>query len=59
MGGDFAFQGTYNLAALRKMGQGPLTLRERVSSLRGELMLRSTENGAQILITLPLARATH
>jgi signal transduction histidine kinase len=57
-GRGFAFQGTYNLATLRKMGQGPLTLSERVSSLRGELMLKSTENGAQILITLPLARAT-
>ena len=58
-GRGFAFHGTYNLVTLRKMGQGPLTLSERVSSLRGELMLKSTENGAQILITLPLARATH
>lgn len=54
-GHGFPFQGTYNLATLSKMKQGPLTLRERVQSLRGDLMLRSNEQGSQILITLPLA----
>jgi signal transduction histidine kinase len=53
-GHGFPFQGTYNLGALSKLGQGPLTLRERVESLRGDLTLQSNENGTQILITLPL-----
>lgn len=58
-GHGFPFQGTYNLAALSKMKQGPLTLRERVKSLRGDLMLRSNEHGSQILITLPLVTPAH
>jgi len=58
-GHGFPFQGTYNLAALSKMRQGPLTLRERVESLRGDLLLRSNESGTQILITLPLAATAH
>jgi signal transduction histidine kinase len=53
-GQGFPFQGTYNLAALNAINQGPLTLRERVAALRGDLMLRSNETGTQILITLPL-----
>jgi signal transduction histidine kinase len=53
-GQGFPLQGTYDLAALNKINQGPLTLRERVAALRGDLMLRSNEAGTQILITLPL-----
>ena len=53
-GQGFPLQGTYNLAALNAINQGPLTLRERVAALRGDLMLRSNETGTQILITLPL-----
>ena len=53
-GQGFPLQGTYDLAALNSINQGPLTLRERVGALRGDLMLRSTDNGTQILITLPL-----
>ena len=53
-GQGFPLQGTYDLAALNAINQGPLTLRERVAALRGDLMLRSNENGTQILITLPL-----
>jgi signal transduction histidine kinase len=53
-GQGFPLQGTYDLAALNAINQGPLTLRERVAALRGDLMLRSNETGTQILITLPL-----
>jgi len=53
-GQGFPLQGTYDLAALNAINQGPLTLRERVAALRGDLMLRSNEAGTQILITLPL-----
>jgi signal transduction histidine kinase len=53
-GQGFPLQGTYDLASLNAINQGPLTLRERVAALRGDLMLRSNESGTQILITLPL-----
>jgi two-component system, NarL family, sensor histidine kinase DegS len=53
-GQGFPLQGTYDLAGLNAINQGPLTLRERVAALHGDLMLRSNENGTQILITLPL-----
>jgi signal transduction histidine kinase len=56
-GHGFALQGTYDLAALSASNQGPLTLRERVATLQGDLILRSGENGTQILITLPLVAA--
>jgi signal transduction histidine kinase len=55
-GQGFPFQGTYDLPTLNAMGQGPLTFRERVTALRGDMMLRSNENGAQILVTLPLSK---
>jgi signal transduction histidine kinase len=53
-GYGFDLKGTYDLATLNRSNQGPLTLRERVAALHGDLMLRSTDNGTQILITLPL-----
>jgi signal transduction histidine kinase len=58
-GQGFSFRGTYDLAALTAMNQGPLTLRERVAALNGDLMLRSQDSGTQLLITLPLAMVTH
>lgn len=56
-GQGFTFRGTYDLATLGAMKQGPLTLRERVAELKGDLILRSHESGTQLLITLPLAGA--
>ena len=53
-GQGFALKGTYDLAALNAINQGPLTLRERVGALQGDLILRSNENGTQILMTLPI-----
>jgi signal transduction histidine kinase len=55
-GHGFAFRGTYDLAALNGMNDGPLTLRERIADLGGELSLTSAENGTELVITLPLAR---
>jgi signal transduction histidine kinase len=57
-GRGFAFQGTYDLRALNAMDDGPLTLKERVAELGGTLQLTSTETGTELLITLPLARAS-
>jgi signal transduction histidine kinase len=56
-GTGFPFQGTYNLAALTEMDRGPLTLKERVAELHGDLTLRSSESGTELLITLPFAAA--
>lgn len=58
-GRGFPFQGTYDLAALGAMNQGPLTLKERVAELNGALTLRSHDAGTELLITLPLAQVTH
>ena len=57
-GRGFAFQGTYDLKALNAMDDGPLTLKERVADLGGTLQLTSADTGTELLITLPLARAT-
>jgi signal transduction histidine kinase len=58
-GRGFPFQGTYDLAALGAMNQGPLTLKERVAELHGALTLSSHDTGTELLITLPLAQVTH
>jgi signal transduction histidine kinase len=55
-GQGFGFQGTYDLAALNGMNAGPLTLRERVADLGGDLRLTSSDTGAELVMALPLAR---
>lgn len=54
-GRGFPFQGTFTLQELDAMNLGPLTLRERVAELRGQLRLQSSETGTELLIALPLA----
>jgi len=57
-GKGFPFTGTYDLAWLEKMDQGPLTLRERVAALQGNLTLTSSrQTGTELLITVPLVTA--
>jgi len=41
---------------LNAMNRGPLTLRERVAKLRGDLKLRSMETGTALLINVPLVK---
>lgn len=55
-GKGFPFSGSYDLAALNAMGRGPLTLKERVAELRGDLQLDSNKTGARVVVTLPLAQ---
>ena len=55
-GRGFPFQGTYDLKALNAMDDGPLTLKERVADLGGDLSLTSTDTGTELVITLPLVR---
>lgn len=54
-GKGYPFAGTYNLASLGSMNQGPLTLRERVTELKGDLQLTTSfDTGTELLITVPL-----
>jgi signal transduction histidine kinase len=56
-GCGFPFRGVYDLRTLNDMKAGPLTLRERIAGLNGDLHLRSSDNGTELLIRLPLAKA--
>ena len=56
-GRGFPFRGTYDLAMLNAMNEGPLTLKERVAEMRGALELRSSETGTELSIALPLTPA--
>lgn len=53
-GGGFPFRGTYDLAELERMNEGPWSVKERVSTLEGTLELTSTDNGSRLVITLPV-----
>jgi signal transduction histidine kinase len=56
-GKGFPFSGTYDLAALGHMNQGPVTLKERVAELRGDLTLTSEiDAGTRLSITVPCAQ---
>jgi signal transduction histidine kinase len=57
-GCGFPFRGTYDLRTLNDMNLGPLTLRERVAGLNGDLHLRTSSSGTGLLIRLPPAKAT-
>jgi signal transduction histidine kinase len=55
-GKGYPFTGSYDLASLGSMNQGPLTLRERVTELKGNLQLTTSfDTGTELLITVPLA----
>jgi signal transduction histidine kinase len=53
-GRGFPFHGTYDLAALDAGHRGPVTLRERVASLRGSMLLHSSAQGARIEMKIPI-----
>jgi len=53
-GCGFTIRGRYDLAALVKRNQGPISLRERVASRRGTLVLTSTASGSQLEISFPI-----
>lgn len=54
-GRGFRFRGHYDHATLADMKLGPVTLKERIVALRGSLAIESSESGARLEITLPLA----
>lgn len=52
-GRGFPFRGRYDLATLDAFGIGPVSLKERVASLRGGLVLESTDAGSTLRIAIP------
>jgi signal transduction histidine kinase len=54
-GEQFPFRGRYDLETLNSMNAGSLTLRERVSWLKGEMVIESNDDGSAIEIRIPLA----
>jgi signal transduction histidine kinase len=57
-GRGFPFHGTYDLLRLNEMNEGPLTLKERVADLAGDLTLKSMATGTAVRMTLPLAHVS-
>jgi len=51
-GRGFPFHGTYSLDQLNAAHLGPVTLKERVASLGGNLVLHSTETGTRIEVRI-------
>lgn len=54
-GRGFPFRGTFNLAKLNEMRTGPVTLKERVARLAGDLVLTSSDRGTTLSLTLPIS----
>jgi signal transduction histidine kinase len=54
-GRGFPFRGTYDLARLNQMDEGPVTLKERVAHLAGDLTLRSMDTGTALRMRVPFA----
>jgi len=52
-GRGFPFVGVFTLEELNEQKRGPVTLKERVASLDGSLVLYSTDEGARIEIRIP------
>ncbi len=52
-GKGFPFVGSYDLATLNTLQSGPLTLKERVAELGGDLRISSGPAGADLRITVP------
>ncbi len=57
-GRGFSFQGSHDLATLTRLNVGPVTLKERITSLGGTFTIESSSSGARLEITLPIVRAT-
>jgi len=54
-GRGFPFHGRYDLQSLVATNRGPMTLKERVSSLGGSMIIDSSDAGARVEIRVPLA----
>ena len=52
--GFAGFNGRHDLVSLNRMRVGPRTLKERVSAVKGSLVIESGETGARVEIRVPL-----
>ena len=57
-GRGFPWHGRHDLPSLMASNIGPVTLKERVSSLGGQLLIDSSEQGAKLEIRMPLRGET-
>jgi signal transduction histidine kinase len=55
-GVGFPFHGQYDLAKLTARNLGPRSMKERIASLKGELVLTTSLSGSELKITLPNPR---
>ena len=53
-GRGFPFTGRFDLDALNRTGNGPRTLKERVTALKGSLVVESSARGAVIEVAIPV-----
>ena len=53
-GKGFPFRGRYTMLELTQLKIGPVTLKDRVASLDGSMIVDSSDSGSQIEIRLPL-----
>lgn len=53
-GSGFSFHGRYDQSALAQMNLGPITLRERVAFLGGNITIESGDTGSRLEIALPI-----
>lgn len=54
-GRGFGFRGRYDLTALNAQHIGPASLKDRIASLGGDLVVTSSPSGAQLEMTVPLS----
>jgi signal transduction histidine kinase len=52
-GGGFPFNGRYDLALLNELKRGPVTLKERIAYLGGDLVIDSTSSGSTVDVKIP------
>jgi signal transduction histidine kinase len=52
-GDGFPFHGKFDLATLRELRRGPMTLKERITVLSGNLVIESGPDGSRLHIELP------
>ena len=57
-GRGFPFQGRYGLAEMEAMRQGPKSIKERITALKGGLSIDSSNDGAVLEMSVPLKTAT-
>jgi signal transduction histidine kinase len=54
-GRGFPFVGRFDLATLQELKRGPVTLKERVASLGGDLVVESSPEGSVIEMSVPMS----